>query len=90
VWHRPNETNAHPHVTDHVGVVHNGIIENFDELRRELAAPGHTFETETDTEVIAHLLTRYLREQKTAERAMERSGCKAPSLSPSSSPAATT
>jgi glucosamine--fructose-6-phosphate aminotransferase (isomerizing) len=67
---RPNETNAHPHATDHVAVVHNGIIENFDELRRELAALGHKFETETDTEVVAHLLTRYLQEQKTPERAM--------------------
>ena len=67
---RPNEINAHPHATDHVAVVHNGIIENFDQLRRELAGLGHTFETETDTEVIAHLLTRYLQEQKTPEQAM--------------------
>src|SRR5919108_542886 len=67
---RPNETNAHPHATDRVAVVHNGIIENFDELRRELTALGHTFETETDTEVVAHLLTRYLQEQKTPEQAM--------------------
>jgi glucosamine--fructose-6-phosphate aminotransferase (isomerizing) len=67
---RPNETNAHPHATDRVAVVHNGIIENFDELRRELTALGHKFETETDTEVVAHLLTRYLQEQKTPEQAM--------------------
>jgi len=67
---RPNETNAHPHATDRVAVVHNGIIENFDELRRELSALGHKFETETDTEVVAHLLTRYLQEQKTPEQAM--------------------
>jgi glucosamine--fructose-6-phosphate aminotransferase (isomerizing) len=67
---RPNETNAHPHATDRVAVVHNGIIENFDELRRELSALGHKFETETDTEVVAHLLTRYLLEQKTPEQAM--------------------
>jgi glucosamine--fructose-6-phosphate aminotransferase (isomerizing) len=67
---RPNEINAHPHATDRVAVVHNGIIENFDELRRELTALGHTFETETDTEVVAHLLTRYLQEQKTPEQAM--------------------
>jgi glutamine---fructose-6-phosphate transaminase (isomerizing) len=67
---RPNETNAHPHATDRVAVVHNGIIENFDELRRELSALGHQFETETDTEVVAHLLTRYLQEQKTPEQAM--------------------
>jgi glucosamine--fructose-6-phosphate aminotransferase (isomerizing) len=67
---RPNETNAHPHATDRVAVVHNGIIENFDELRRELSALGHAFVTETDTEVVAHLLTRYLQEQKTPEQAM--------------------
>ncbi|MGE0116922.1 MAG: glutamine--fructose-6-phosphate transaminase (isomerizing) [Dongiaceae bacterium] len=67
---RPNEVNAHPHATDRVAIVHNGIIENFDELRRELAALGHRFETETDTEVVAHLLTRYLQEQKTPEQAM--------------------
>ena len=67
---RPNEINAHPHATDRVAVVHNGIIENFDELRRELSALGHQFETETDTEVVAHLLTRYLQEQKTPEQAM--------------------
>ncbi|HTO83523.1 MAG TPA: glutamine--fructose-6-phosphate transaminase (isomerizing) [Methylomirabilota bacterium] len=67
---RPNETNAHPHATDRVAVVHNGIIENFEELRNELAALGHKFETETDTEVVVHLLTRYLQEQKTPEQAM--------------------
>jgi glutamine---fructose-6-phosphate transaminase (isomerizing) len=53
---RPNETNAHPHATDRVAVVHNGIIENFRELREELAAKGAKFTTETDTEVIAHLV----------------------------------
>jgi len=54
---RPNEINAHPHVTDAVAVVHNGIIENFRELRHELAAAGAKFETETDTEVVAHLVS---------------------------------
>jgi glucosamine--fructose-6-phosphate aminotransferase (isomerizing) len=53
---RPNETNAHPHATDRVAVVHNGIIENFRELREELTAKGAKFKTETDTEVIAHLV----------------------------------
>jgi len=67
---RPNEVNAHPHATDRVAVVHNGIIENFEVLRSELSEQGHKFETETDTEVIAHLLTRYLNEQKTPEEAM--------------------
>ena len=54
---RPNEINAHPHATDRVAVVHNGIIENFGDLRRELQGRGARFATETDTEVIAHLVT---------------------------------
>jgi len=53
---RANESNAHPHVSGRVAVVHNGIIENFRELRCELKAKGYQFETETDTEVIAHLI----------------------------------
>jgi glucosamine--fructose-6-phosphate aminotransferase (isomerizing) len=57
---RPNEVNAHPHITDKVGIVHNGIIENFRALREELEAAGHGFETETDTEVVAHLITMYM------------------------------
>ena len=56
----PNETNAHPHATARVAVVHNGIIENFQELRRELAERGHNFSSDTDTEVIAHMVERYL------------------------------
>jgi glucosamine--fructose-6-phosphate aminotransferase (isomerizing) len=54
---KPNETNAHPHATDRLAVVHNGIIENFRELRQELEGKGAIFGTETDTEVIAHLVT---------------------------------
>src|SRR5579863_9218947 len=54
---RPTENNAHPHATDRLAVVHNGIIENFSELRRELEAKGAKFSTETDTEVVAHLVT---------------------------------
>jgi glucosamine--fructose-6-phosphate aminotransferase (isomerizing) len=57
---RPTENNAHPHATDRVAVVHNGIIENFNELRAELTAGGARFSTETDTEVIAHLVTSEL------------------------------
>jgi glucosamine--fructose-6-phosphate aminotransferase (isomerizing) len=57
---RPNEINAHPHATERVAVVHNGIIENFQELRRELEQAGRRFETETDSEVVAHLLTHLL------------------------------
>lgn len=55
---RPNETNAHPHATDKLAVVHNGIIENFRELKAELEADGYRFETQTDTEVVAQLVTR--------------------------------
>src|SRR6202034_1845326 len=54
---RPNETNAHPHATDRLAVVPNRIIENFSELRRDLEAKGVTFATETDSEVIAHLVS---------------------------------
>jgi glucosamine--fructose-6-phosphate aminotransferase (isomerizing) len=54
---RPNEINAHPHATERVAVVHNGIIENFAELRSELNGRGVQFLTETDTEVVAHLVT---------------------------------
>lgn len=52
----PTVDNAHPHVSGGVAVVHNGIIENFQELRAELEAKGHVFASETDTEVIAHLV----------------------------------
>jgi glucosamine--fructose-6-phosphate aminotransferase (isomerizing) len=55
---RPTENNAHPHATDRLAVVHNGIIENFSELRRELEGKGAKFATDTDTEVIAHLVTQ--------------------------------
>lgn len=55
----PNETNAHPHISGRVGVVHNGIIENFVEIRKDLSKT-RTFETETDTEVVAHLVDEAL------------------------------
>ena len=58
---RPNETNAHPHATERLAVVHNGIIENFAELRRELEGKGAKFSTETDTEVVAHLVNEELK-----------------------------
>jgi glutamine---fructose-6-phosphate transaminase (isomerizing) len=54
----PNEANAHPQLGDGVAVVHNGIIENFAELKEELEGRGVTFESDTDTEVIAHLLAK--------------------------------
>ena len=53
----PTTDNAHPHATEEVALVHNGIIENFKELREELLARGRTFESETDTEVVTHLIT---------------------------------
>lgn len=61
---KPSEANAHPHMTDDVAVVHNGIIENFRELKAELMAEGASFTSETDTEVIAHLITREMRDGK--------------------------
>jgi glucosamine--fructose-6-phosphate aminotransferase (isomerizing) len=56
----PTENNAHPHATGRVAIVHNGIIENFRELKAELEAKGHKFESETDSEVAAHLVTELL------------------------------
>ncbi len=53
---KPSELNAHPHRAGSVAIVHNGIIENYRELRRELEAAGRTIESETDTELIAHLI----------------------------------
>ncbi len=58
---RPTENNAHPHATDRLAVVHNGIIENFSELRRELEGKGAKFATETDSEVIAHLVSEEIK-----------------------------
>src|SRR6516165_11967182 len=53
---RPSEANAHPHVAGRVAVVHNGIIENHVSLRRELEAKGVRFASDTDTEIVAHLI----------------------------------
>src|SRR5215469_16381774 len=72
----PNETNAHPIATSRVAVVHNGIIENFQELKAELQAAGYRFETQTDTEAVALLVTRHLDEglkpQEAVARALKR------------------
>src|SRR6201999_692387 len=57
---KPTESNAHPHATENVAVVHNGIIENFRELRQMLQQQGATFTSETDTEVVAHLVNSFL------------------------------
>jgi glucosamine--fructose-6-phosphate aminotransferase (isomerizing) len=61
---RPSEDNAHPHTdcSGEIVVVHNGIIENYLSVKRELEAEGHRFKSETDTEVIAHLIERYLKQ----------------------------
>ncbi|MCM2293768.1 glutamine--fructose-6-phosphate transaminase (isomerizing) [Allorhizobium sp. BGMRC 0089] len=66
----PNEINAHPHFVDGVAVVHNGIIENFAALKTELMAEGAIFTSQTDTEVVAHLLARYRREGLDGKAAM--------------------
>lgn len=67
---RPNETNAHPHATARVAIVHNGIIENFRELREIATAQGCVMETQTDTEVVAHLVTLELAAGKTPQQAV--------------------
>ena len=61
---RPTEENAHPHrdCTGKIVVVHNGIIENYLDLKLELQAQGHTFVTETDTEIVAHLVEREMKD----------------------------
>ncbi|MEO6393868.1 MAG: glutamine--fructose-6-phosphate transaminase (isomerizing) [Pyrinomonadaceae bacterium] len=71
---RPTEENAHPHrdSSGRVVVVHNGIIENYLQLKKRLSALDHQFVTETDTEVVAHLIGEYLKEEQTIERAVRR------------------
>jgi glutamine---fructose-6-phosphate transaminase (isomerizing) len=67
---RPTETNAHPHATDRLAVVHNGIIENFRELREELEKKGAKFGSETDTEVVAHLVTEEMKNGRSPAEAV--------------------
>jgi glucosamine--fructose-6-phosphate aminotransferase (isomerizing) len=69
---RPTEENAHPHrdCTGRIVVVHNGIVENYLELKRELGEEGHVFVTETDTEVIAHLIEQELRSAESSGKTM--------------------
>ena len=57
---RPSETNAHPHRVGDIAVVHNGIIENYLELKEELIKAGHRFASETDTEIVSHLIVKHL------------------------------
>ncbi len=67
---RPSEENAHPHRAGRVVVVHNGIIENYIELKKELSAQGRTFQSETDTEVIAHLIDSIVQKGVPLEQAV--------------------
>src|SRR5580692_7710144 len=67
---KPTENNAHPHASDRLAVVHNGIIENFRALREELAAKGHRFATETDSEIAAFLVTDELDQGKSPAEAV--------------------
>ncbi|MBY9066796.1 glutamine--fructose-6-phosphate transaminase (isomerizing) [Hyphomonas sp. WL0036] len=67
----PNEVNAHPHMSGSVAIVHNGIIENYRELREDLESRGRTFESETDSEVIAQLIDAYMAEGKDPVAAFE-------------------
>lgn len=68
---KPTEINAHPHLGEHSFVVHNGIIENYKELKEELEAKGVKFISQTDTEVIVHLFEEMLKEKKDAFKAYE-------------------
>lgn len=70
---KPTESNAHPHATENVAVVHNGIIENFRELRAELERNGAHFNSETDTEVVAHLVESYLKKSYSPQDAVQAS-----------------
>ncbi|MCU7929777.1 MAG: glutamine--fructose-6-phosphate transaminase (isomerizing) [Candidatus Thiodiazotropha sp. (ex Codakia rugifera)] len=73
----PAERNAHPHMSgERVAIVHNGIIENYADLREELSAKGYTFTSETDTEVIAHLLADVLQSESDFLRAIRRASKK--------------
>tara|TARA_B100001123_G_scaffold401841_1_gene488938 strand:- start:915 stop:2732 length:1818 start_codon:yes stop_codon:yes gene_type:complete len=66
----PSEANAHPHATQDVAVVHNGIIENFGEIRDELKAKGYVFKSQTDTEVIPTLITDWMAQGKSPQEAV--------------------
>jgi len=67
----PVERNAHPHMTDRLALVHNGIIENFASLREQLSCKGHIFESDTDTEVAAHLISEFLQQGQTPLEAVK-------------------
>ncbi len=67
----PSERNAHPHTVDGLSLVHNGIIENYQDIKKELASEGATFNSDTDSELVAHLLSRAVRETKDLFKAVE-------------------
>jgi len=69
---RPSDENAHPHRAGHVAVIHNGIIENHRTLKERMIARGRTFCSQTDTEVIAHLLDEYVSAGRTLEEAVRK------------------
>ncbi|MBY0293626.1 MAG: glutamine--fructose-6-phosphate aminotransferase, partial [Alphaproteobacteria bacterium] len=69
---QPTELNAHPHGNSKIALVHNGIIENHGEIRQELEAKGYIFESETDTEAVAHLITDYMDKGLTPQDAVAR------------------
>ncbi|WP_324828077.1 glutamine--fructose-6-phosphate transaminase (isomerizing) [Qipengyuania zhejiangensis] len=66
----PTAKNAHPHATDHLALVHNGIIENYKELRSELREAGRTLESDTDSEVVAHLISRRVEDGESPQDAV--------------------
>ncbi len=74
---KPSERNAHPHCVGGVSLVHNGIIENYLELREELVAAGAILESETDSELVAHLLDRQLKKTPDLLKAVLRRCCRA-------------
>ncbi len=72
---RPSETNAHPHVAGRIALVHNGIIENYLDLKKQLLAEGCQFSSETDSEIVAHLIDKYIKGRtlvKAVQMAMEK------------------
>lgn len=69
---RPSEENAHPHTAGRISLIHNGIIENYIELRKELEQQGCTFRSETDTEIAAHLLNSYVQQDMSPFEALKK------------------
>lgn len=67
---RPSEENAHPHKSGAITIVHNGIIENYLSLKKSLISEGHTFKSETDTEVLSHLIDKHRKREKSLEEAV--------------------